>query len=377
MTTPEDFKPEDQLKPAEAEDGGSELYRLLNQEGTLVTGEPSYADPPAAPPGPATTGNPWEAEAEWHEPAPAADDNFESASRLRRVLDAGEGSEDIELVSRPTAGFGADYDTAVQAYMRNLDTRIACRKHPERESVSQCPECQAYYCQECMTIRRGRMLCRDCAETVFVKSEEEIIEAQARGLEEPDQEVTPETPPEFQVGGEWMGTEGAPASPLKLLFALLIDYVLTRGLIFIFLLVFNAIGLIKPAVFAGFFDPDIESVWQRLLNTLVLMKPLVPWLPLIAGMDFLYYFLTLGFTNRTLGMSWFGCRIVTIWGEFVPFGSVALRTLVFLALAELPAILLSCFFPRFRGPHDLIAGTLVINYAGVKRVDSYDSIQLK
>jgi uncharacterized RDD family membrane protein YckC len=316
-------------------------------------------------------------EAEWRDPGPAVDDKFAGASKLRRVLDAGEGEEDIELAARPTAGFGADYDTAVQAYMRNLDTRIHCRKHPERESVSQCPECQAYYCQECMTIRRGRMLCRDCAETVFVKSEEEIIEAQARGLEEPEQEVTPETPPEFQVGGEWMGTEGAPASPLKLLFALLIDYALTRGLIFVFLLVFNAIGLIKPAVFAGFFDPDIESVWQRLLNTLVLMKPLVPWLPLVAAVDFLYYFLTLGFTNRTLGMSWLGCRIVTIWGEFAPFGSVALRTLVFLALGELPAVLLSTLFPRYRGPHDLMAGTLVINYAGVKRVDSYDTIQLK
>jgi uncharacterized RDD family membrane protein YckC len=386
--SPDKRSPEDES--GGPDDGARDLFRLLNTEGTLAG--PPQGQAPVEPPPPPKAGpkdepkapskqtDPWEVESEWRETRPAGgdDDNFEHASKLRQILDSPESAgESIELATRPGAGLNADYDSAVQAYMRNLETRIPCRKHPERESVSQCPECQTYYCQECMTIRRGRMLCRDCAETSFVMSEEEIIEAQAQGLDAPEHDVAAEAAPEFQVGGEWMGMEGAPASPLKLLFALLIDYVLARGVIFVLLLVFNAMGLIKPAIFAGFFDPDIESVWQRVSSTLILMRPLVPWLPLAAAVDFLYYFLCLSFTNRTLGMSWLGCRIVTIWGEFVPFGGVAMRTLVFMAFFELPAVLASSFFPRYRGPHDLLAGTLVINYSGVKRVDSYDTIQLK
>jgi len=42
-----------------------------------------------------------------------------------------------------------------------------------------------------------------------------------------------------------------------------------------------------------------------------------------------------------------------------------------------PAIILGWFFPGYRGPHDYAAGTLVINYAGVKRIDAYETVQIK
>ena len=76
-------------------------------------------------------------------------------------------------------------------------------------------------------------------------------------------------------------------------------------------------------------------------------------------------------------MSWVGIRVVTEWGEFASFGSLLIRTLIFIVLFEGPAVFLSWFFPAFRGLHDYAAGTVVVNYSGVKRVDAYETIQIK
>lgn len=390
---PNDDGSEEVLPPWEKEDQPEDstgsLWQLLNEEGSLA--EPGAAppasepEPPAAPPEPAqdkpqpSGANPWELEAEWRAPEGEAVDSSAAASQLRQILDAPEQlDESFEYRAGPLGAVGDDFDTAIQAYIRNVGTEIKCRKHADRDSVAQCPECQAYYCQECMTIRRGRMLCRDCAETAFLATEEEILSAHERGEDAPGMEVAADSPPEFQLHAEWMGLEGAPASPGKVLAALLIDFLVARGIIFVVLLVFNAIGMVKPEAFAGFFDPDQSTALsQRLFQTFVLMRPWMTWLPIFIAADFIYYFLSLAFTNRTLGMSWLSCRIVTRWGEFVPFGTVALRTIVFMALFEFPAVLLSLAFPNFRGPHDLLSGTLVINYAGVKRVDAYETVQIK
>jgi uncharacterized RDD family membrane protein YckC len=386
---------EDELRDAnvpadDAEDeSASSLWQLLNEEGSIVTpGAPSAASLPEEPapvsPDPAEAAsklqsNPWELEAEWRAPEGEAVDSSAAASHLRQILDAPEEvDESFEYRAGPLGAVGDDFDSAIQAYIRNVDTGIKCRKHANRDSVAQCPECQAYYCQECMTIRRGRMLCRDCAETVFLATEEEILSAQEQGVDEPGSEVALDSPPEFQVHAEWMGLEGAPASPAKVLAALLIDFLAVRGLLFVALLVFNALGMLKPEAFTSFFDPEVSiPMSKRVIDTFLLMKPLVPWLPIFIATDFLYYFLSLSFTNRTLGMSWLSCRIVTQWGEFVPFGTVVLRTIVFMVLFELPAVLLSLVMPHFRGPHDIVSGTLVINYAGVKRVDAYETVQIK
>ena len=134
----------------------------------------------------------------------------------------------------------------------------------------------------------------------------------------------------------------------------------------------------NPSAFFHLFDSvQGESTMKRVFEAAFLFKPIVPWLIVIATIDFLYFFSYLSFTNRTIGMSWTGCRIVGEWGDFVSFGAVALRTLVFMIFLGFPAILIAAFFPAFRGPHDLVAGTIVINYSGVKRIDAYETIQIK
>jgi ANCHR-like B-box zinc-binding protein len=37
-----------------------------------------------------------------------------------------------------------------------------CRHHPAREAVVRCPECRRFYCRECATEHRGRMMCAGC-----------------------------------------------------------------------------------------------------------------------------------------------------------------------------------------------------------------------
>jgi len=130
-------------------------------------------------------------------------------------------------------------------------------------------------------------------------------------------------------------------------------------------------------VFTLFHTVAGESTLLRVAKAFFVFQPAVPWLIMMAILDFLYFFLTNMFNNRTFGMSWVGCRMVTEWGDFVSAGAVAVRTLVFMVFLGWPAILIGVFFPAYRGPHDYVAGTIVINYAGVKRVDAYETVQIK
>ena len=45
-----------------------------------------------------------------------------------------------------------------------------CYRHRRREAVAHCLSCERYFCRECVTEHRGRLLCSDClaieAETV-------------------------------------------------------------------------------------------------------------------------------------------------------------------------------------------------------------------
>jgi len=364
-------------------DGGN-LWRLLQEDGQLADdgGKPA---PPAHP-------KPFPKQPEDHladeemdqwrryQGDPGGDDDDARASRLRRIIEtpeemAAEGYE-VQVARRPDLADGhkPDYDSAVEDYIHEAAT-IACRVHPDRPSVAQCPECQAFYCQDCLVIRRGRMLCRDCAETAFVVSEDEVLRAQEEGRDAPDVGVAAEAPPEFQLGG--FGIEGAPAHPLKKALSWVVDFVITKSL----LLLLVWIGAIMSL---GFVPTAARAIFGANVHGPMLVRAVqsfgaspLAWLPLALAIDFVYYFLTLSFFNRTIGMGWTGCRIVSEWGEYVSFGAVALRTLVFVALLELPPILISLAFPNYRGPHDLAAGTIVINYSGVKRVDAYETIQLR
>jgi len=37
-----------------------------------------------------------------------------------------------------------------------------CAHHPVREAVARCPECQRFYCRECVTEHDDRLLCAEC-----------------------------------------------------------------------------------------------------------------------------------------------------------------------------------------------------------------------
>jgi len=229
-----------------------------------------------------------------------------------------------------------------------------------------------------MVVRRGRLLCRDCADSIFVPSEESVLTASELGLAEPAAEVMEEEKPEFQVGNPLLGMEGWPAHPMKRFFAFLIDLLVTRVLVLL-LAMFAGIFLgQRSGAFFHLFDQAAgESTIYAVYQATVLLQPIIPWVVVFAVMDFAYFFFTLSFFNRTLGMSWLSCRVVTEWGDFAGFSTIALRTLVMMICLGAPAILLAWFFPAFRGPHDYAAGTLVINYAGVKRIDSYETVQIK
>lgn len=37
-----------------------------------------------------------------------------------------------------------------------------CFHHASREAVVRCPECRRFFCRECATEHRGRMVCAEC-----------------------------------------------------------------------------------------------------------------------------------------------------------------------------------------------------------------------
>jgi uncharacterized RDD family membrane protein YckC len=285
--------------------------------------------------------------------------------------------EDYEY--RPAGREPEDFDSAIRSFYRDTETAIRCKNHPDTAAVSQCPECQAYYCQDCMVVRRGRLMCRDCAETLFVPSEEEVLGMQEDTAGHVDPGVALEEHPEFQVGGSFFGMEGHPTHPFKRLLALILDLLVTRIVVLVLLLVLDNTLFANSAspVFHVLDPADGETLLKTIVAAFLFARPYMPWLIVFIVVDFVYFFATLSFFNRTVGMSWTGCRLVTEWGDFVPFGSVALRTLVFMVCLGWPAILIAWLFPAYRGPHDYAAGTLVINYAGVKRVDAYETVQIK
>jgi len=299
------------------------------------------------------------------------------ASLIQKILtDPDSVSPDVNYGLRREED--GDYDSAIREYYREKGVMVTCRDHPDREAADRCPECEAYYCQDCIVVRRGRLLCRSCAQALYTPSEEEILLAQEQGMEGPRPEVTPKEAPEFQIGNTLFGHEGQPSSPIKRLIALVLDLLLTRSILAGVLFILGVLLDSSPSPVFHLFDAiEGQSTLIRVLKAFFLFQPAVPWLIIMAIVDFLYFFLTNTFNNRTFGMSWVGCRLVTEWGDFVSAGAVAVRTLVFMVFLGWPAILLGLFFPAYRGPHDYVAGTIVINYAGVKRIDAYETVQIR
>ncbi|MBN2081788.1 RDD family protein [bacterium] len=354
--------------PGDGQPDGQNLWRILQDTSDdSPVADAEVKAKPAVPPYEEPVGT---------KPPPPAEP--QGITQIERILSDPESAAELVDFSSAATREHADYDSAVRSFYRDAEVSVMCKNHPERHSVQQCPECQAYYCQECLVVRRGRMVCRDCAVAIFVPSEEDILTAQEYGTSDPAREVTPEEHPEFQVGGALLGMEGRPAHPFKRVLALLLDLLLTRGLVLILAWILGGMFNSQPSAFFHLFDESASSpVFHRVFSAAVLLRPFMPWLVVFAIVDYIYFFVTLSFFNRTMGMSWLSCRVVTEWGDYVHFGAVALRTLVFMICLGWPSILLASVFPAYRGPHDYAAGTVVINYSGVKRIDSYDTVQIK
>ena len=41
-------------------------------------------------------------------------------------------------------------------------TRRKCRHHPSREAAARCPGCGRFFCRECVSEHRERVLCAEC-----------------------------------------------------------------------------------------------------------------------------------------------------------------------------------------------------------------------
>lgn len=52
-----------------------------------------------------------------------------------------------------------------------------CFHHASREAVVRCPGCRRFFCRECVTEHRGRMMCAACM--AAVAAEPEQVRAQA------------------------------------------------------------------------------------------------------------------------------------------------------------------------------------------------------
>ncbi len=304
----------------------------------------------------------------------------EAVSQLQKMLANPDSlSEDVDFsrTGQSEPDISSDTDSIVSEFYRDSQVEVMCRKYPDQVATTQCPECQAFFCQKAITVKRGRLLCVDCAEALFVRSEQEILDAVERGETDFGPDITPEDPPEFELGNATFGQEGRPAHPMRKLLALVLDWVITRFLVLCVLFLIGGASSAGNPLFEIFSDDSGGTQFSRIMGAFVYLKPIPYWLILFAVTDYLYYFLSLAFWNRSIGMSWVGIRVVTEWGEFANFGSLLIRTLIFIVLFEAPAVLLSLFFPAYRGLHDYAAGTVVVNYSGLKRVDAYETIKIK
>jgi hypothetical protein len=302
-------------------------------------------------------------------------------SQLQKILSAST-EEDFEY--RPQGVAVEDGDAAVRAFHKGSMEVIHCKIHPERESVAQCPVCQAFYCQDCLIVRRSRLICRDCADAEYAPTEEEIFAAQEMGLDAPpaDTQIGEKERPEFELGSTIFGGEGKPSNPFMQLLAWAIDFGLVRGAIFLFVMFFGSAFEHNSLPLLHILDGKTAALRQQDVIQTLLLGGLgngtwLRTLPLLIGIDFLWQLAGLLFFNRTVGMSWAGLRIVTEWGDYAPFTACLIRSLVYAVLMGIVAIVPGAFMPDFRGLHDMAAGTIAINYNGLKRVDLYDTIAIK
>jgi uncharacterized RDD family membrane protein YckC len=275
--------------------------------------------------------------------------------------------------SRPVAEEAPAREEAVPAVEE--EAVVYCRNHPDVPAVAQCPVCAAYYCNDCLIIKKGRLLCKACAEAVYAPSEEEIIEHGERAYKERG-DFLPDAPPEFSPTSTGVGAEGKLASVFKRILGYVLDIAVARAL---YILGYVVISLLLAGISKG----AVPSVLQLGGGSLVSGVKHVAaalftlrFLPLVVVLDFIYFFVSYTLVNRTFGMGWMNLRIVSTYGDFVNIGSCALRAAV-LAVTLGFSIIIALVHPRVMGLHDMAAGTYVVNFSGLKRVDVYETINVK
>jgi uncharacterized RDD family membrane protein YckC len=255
------------------------------------------------------------------------------------------------------------------------ETVVYCRKHPEVVAISQCPVCAAYYCNDCLVIKRGRLLCRTCAESAYAPSEQEVIELGEDAYKHKG-DFLPEFLPEFNPSAFGAGSEGRLSNAFKRVFGFVLDIALARVLYIFSYVVLTLLlaGLSKGAV-KGVLTLGNGSVIAGIKVVTYSVFHYHP-LALILLLDFLYFFISYTVANRTPAMSWLNMRIVTVYGDFVGIGSSAIRSLLLVVTLGF-SIIVAFIHPRAQGLHDMAAGTYVINYSGLKRVDVYETVNVK
>lgn len=50
-----------------------------------------------------------------------------------------------------------------------------CRNHQFREAVARCPECEGYFCRECVTEHEDRVLCASCLKKIHQSADRRMF----------------------------------------------------------------------------------------------------------------------------------------------------------------------------------------------------------
>jgi len=250
--------------------------------------------------------------------------------------------------------------------IRHEEISVNCYHHPDRRASSMCPKCQIYYCSECMTIRKGKLMCKTCAEVEFAVADDHI----RIGEEEPlEVKIAPARPPDFNPYGSPSHSEGRLANPILRIIAYILDLAVARVVYFILfalvIFIFYAISAkFTPYLFAG----TMQKYWPAVIS-------FKKWYVFMV-LDIIYFLGLLAFKNRTVGMSWLNIRIVTQYGDFVGITSCFIRSLI-QVLTYSVTDLIAFFLPRRQALHDWLASVVVINYSGIKDVDPYETIPIE
>lgn len=245
---------------------------------------------------------------------------------------------------------------------------VNCYHHPDRRATTVCPKCQIYYCSECMTIRKGRLMCKTCAEVEFAVEDDQIKIGAEETLEA---KIAPERPPDFNPYGTATHSEGTYANPIMKIIAYLLDLVIARVIYFFLFAIFGFIFLAISARFSlANYSELVGSYWPAVIT----LKKMSFFLFMVA--DLFYFFFSLIFKNRTFGMSWLNMRVVTLYGDFVGITGCFMRALILVLTFSVTEIF-AFFSPKKQALHDWLASVVVINYSGIKDVDPYETISIE